>query len=135
MRNHLQQLVGKELPESQCGFRRGHSCTDMIFMVWQLTEKALEHNTKQFLYFVRPSALWIALQKLGVPEDVIKLVKSFHEDMKARVRVDGELLEEIEVTNGLRQGCTLAPTLFTIYASIVAEHWLDRIGTMEHFDH
>ena len=51
--------------------------------------------------------------------------------MEARVRVDGELLEEIKVTNGLRQGCTLAPTLFTIYASIVAEHCLDRIGTME----
>ena len=82
-------------------------------------------------------ALWIALWKLGVPEDVIKLVKSFHEDMKARVRVDGELLE-IKVTN-VRQGCKLAPTLLNIYVSIVAEHWLDRIRTVrgrcEHFDH
>ena len=44
----------------------------------------------------------IVPQKLGgVPEDVVKLVKSFYEDMKARVRVDGELLEEIKVINGL----------------------------------
>ena len=35
------------------------------------------------------------------------------------------------MTNGLRQGCTLAPMLIIIYASIVAEHWLDRIKTME----
>ena len=62
-------------------------------------------------------ALWIALRKLGVPEDVIRLVKSFHEDMKARVRVDGELLE-IKVTN-VRQGCKLAPTLFNIYVALL----------------
>ena len=48
------------------------------------------------------AVLWIVPQKLGgAPEDVVKLVKSFHEDMKARVRVDGELLEEIKVTKML----------------------------------
>ena len=42
-------LVAKELPESQCGFRRGHGCTDMIFTVRQLTEKAIEYQSKQYL--------------------------------------------------------------------------------------
>ena len=64
------------------------------------------------------AALWIALWKLGVPENVIDLVKSFHEDMKVRVRIDGKPLK---VTNGLRQGCTLAPTLVNIYARVFAE--------------
>ena len=41
--------------------------------------------------------------------------------MKARLRIDGEMLEEIEVANSLRQGCTMAPTLFNLYACIVAE--------------
>ena len=45
VQNRLQQLAERELPESLCGFRRGRSCTDMIFMVRQLTEKAIEHNT------------------------------------------------------------------------------------------
>ena len=123
----------------------GDTIVDIIFMVWQLTEKVIEHNTKPCFVFVNLHkaydsvllvALWIALRKLGVPEDAIKLVKSFQEDMKARVRVDGEL--EIKVTN-VRQGCKLAPTLFNIYVSIVAECWLDRIRTVrgrcEHFDH
>ena len=143
VQNRLQQLAERESPASQCDFKRGHSCTDMIFLVQQLTKKAIEHNAKQFFIFVDLckayvfvpcAALWIALQMLRVPEDVIKLVKSFHENMKARVRVDGELLEEIKVSNGLRQGCTLAPTLFNIYASIVAERWLDRIRTVESVD-
>ena len=47
-------------------------------------------------------ALWITLRKLEVPDDLITLIKFFHRDKKARLRVDGEMLEEIEVANGLR---------------------------------
>ena len=32
----LQQLAEEELPESQCGFRSGRGCTDMIYTVGQL---------------------------------------------------------------------------------------------------
>ena len=46
--------------------------------------------------------------------------------MKPRVRIGDKLLEEIEVTNGPRQGCILAPTLFNICTSVIAEHCLDR---------
>ena len=52
VQNRLQQLAEQELPESQCGFHTGRSCTDMIFMVRQLTEKAIEHNSKQYFVFV-----------------------------------------------------------------------------------
>ena len=62
---------------------------------------------------------------------MVDLVKSFHEDMKARLRVDGELLDEIEVTNGLRQGYTMAPTLLNLYAAIVPERWLDKIEPLD----
>lgn len=34
--------------------------------------------------------------------------------MEAKIRVDGEFLEEIEVNNGLRQGWTMVPTLFNL---------------------
>ena len=48
-------------------------------------------------------AMWIALAKLGVPKKTVQLIKFFHQDMKARKRMDGTMLEEIEVKNGLRQ--------------------------------
>ena len=73
------------------------------------------------------AALWLALLKVGVPETLVELGKSFHDHMKASVRVDGELLEEFEVTNGLRQGCTMAPILFNLYACVVAERWVERV--------
>ncbi len=48
-------------------------------------------------------ALWVALGKLGVPEKTIQLIRSFHQDMKARIRLDRMMVvEEIEVQNGLR---------------------------------
>ena len=43
------QNVAEVLPDSQCGFRAGRRCADMIFCAHQLVEKAREHNTK--LYF------------------------------------------------------------------------------------
>ena len=52
VQGRLQRAAEEKLPESQCGFRRGRACTDMIFTVRQLTEKAMKHRSKQFLVFV-----------------------------------------------------------------------------------
>ena len=53
--------------------------------------------------------LWLVLGKLGVPSSVIKLLQSFHIGMKARISINGKLLDdEVEVGNSLRQGCTQA---------------------------
>ena len=32
------------------------------------------------------------------------------------MRISEEMIDEIEVTNELRKGCTMAPTLFNMYA-------------------
>ena len=102
------------------------------FLVQQLTEKAVEHHEKQFLIFmdlhkvydsVPHEALWMALEKLGVPAVLIDIINSFHAD---RVKVDSELSEEIWVSNGLKQGCTMTPTLFNLYYCEVAETGLKR---------
>jgi len=62
---------------------------------------------------------------------MIDLVKSFHSGMEARVRVDRTLLDEFDVSYGLRQGGMMVPTLFNLYASIVSERWFHRIEGME----
>ena len=52
LQKRLQRLAEDQLPESQCGFRRGRGCPDMIFVVRHLVEKAKEHRAKQFMLFV-----------------------------------------------------------------------------------
>ena len=124
LQERLQKVAEDELPESQCGFRRERSCADMIFTVRQLEEKAWEHKSSVYFTFVDlkkvynsvpRDAMCVALGKLGVPELTVQLIKSFHQDMRARVRLDGVVLEEICVQNGLRQGCCMAPVLFNLY--------------------
>ena len=50
-------------------------------------------------------ALLAAVKELGVSDLLVDVIRSFHNHMKARIRVDEELLEEIEVENGPKQGC------------------------------
>ena len=110
LQERLQKLAMDELPESQCGFRKGRRCADMIYVVRQLIEKSWEHESKAFFTFidlkkaydsVPREAMWLALGKLGVPELLVKLIKSFHEDTKAKIRLNEVVLEEINVQNGL----------------------------------
>ena len=130
--NRLQILAEEELPNSQCGFRRGRSCIDQIFSVLQLTEKLYEHRTSSFAIFidlkkaydsVPREALWTALRALGVPESLVRLAASFHDGMFTRVRVGDRHTEQIAMNNGLRQGCTISPVLFNLYFALVFEKW------------
>ena len=136
VQGRLQDLAEEVLPESQCGFRSGRGCSDMIFTVRQVVEKSWEHKAKAFLVFidlrkaydsVPREALWVALRKLGVPDQLIDIIRSFHQNMKAQICLDDTLLEEIEVDNGLRQGCCMAPALFNLYSCVVVERWTARL--------
>ena len=42
------------------------------------------------------------------------MVRQFHDGMQARVQNDGEFAEPFEVTNEVKQGCVMAPTLFSM---------------------
>ena len=91
----------------------------MIFCARQLMEKAREHNTTLYLLFIDlckaydsipREALWQVLRKYGIPPTLVNIIRSLHDGMKIEVTMDGATTPEIEVTNGLRQGCTIAPT-------------------------
>ena len=138
LNDRLQAVVEDSVADSQCGFRAGRGCVDMVFCVRQLVEKTIEHHSKIFLLFVDlhkaydsvpREALWCALRKYGVPDCLVDLVRSFHDGMVASVVVGGEQAPSFQVRNGLRQGCTIAPTLFTLYFELVIRCWLSHCDT------
>ncbi len=136
LQERLQKLAEKVLPESQCGFRKGRGCVDMIVAARQLLEKCWEHDDVLFVLFldlkkafnsVPRDALWGVLRKCGVPPTMPSIIRPFHDGMLAQVRVGGDLTtNSIEVKNGVRQGCTLAPSLFNIYFSAMVACWRAR---------
>ena len=51
-KNRLNEHLEDEIVEEQCGFRKGRSCTDAIFVMQQIIEKRKEHNLPLFLLFI-----------------------------------------------------------------------------------
>ena len=47
----------------------------------------------------------------------MKIVRQFHDGMMARVLDDGNASDSFPVTSGVKQGCVLAPTLFSLLFS------------------
>ena len=111
LQERLQQVAEEELPESQCGFRKGRGCADMFFTIRQFVEKAIEHRTKQFFLFIDLKMAYDSVPRTAMWYALENIIRSFHECMKAQVRVGGETLKEISVENNLRQGCSMAPVL------------------------
>ncbi|XP_070207983.1 uncharacterized protein [Littorina saxatilis] len=114
------------LPESQCGFRKERGTIDMVFAARQLQEKCQEQNSDLFSTYVdltkafdtvSREGLWNIMAKYGCPRKFIALVQQFHEGMQARVQDSGETSDPFPVTNGVKQGCVLAPTLFSLMFS------------------
>ncbi|BHF81456.1 hypothetical protein SprV_0702458600 [Sparganum proliferum] len=123
LNNHLEQGL---LPESQCGFRRHRVTTDMIFAARQLQEKCQKMRTHLYSTFVdlmkafdtvNREGLWKIRRKFGCPERFIEMGCQLHDGMRARVTDYGAISEAFAVTNGVKQGCVLAPTLFSLMFS------------------
>ena len=75
---------------------------------------------------VSKEGLWKILAKFGCLEKFVKMVRLFHYDMVAKVLNDGGSQEPFQVTNGVKQGCVLAPTLFSMmFAAMLMEAFKD----------
>ena len=127
----IKHVIDDVYPESQCGFRAGRGTIDMIFSLRQIAEKVREKNHEMYMVFVdltkafdtvNRTALWRVLQKLGIPENMLRVIVSFHEGMKANVVSNGELSDSFGVTNGTKQGCVMAPVLFALYFSVMLKY-------------
>ncbi|BHF82989.1 hypothetical protein SprV_0802613000 [Sparganum proliferum] len=97
-----------------------------IHAVSVVIEKCQEMRTHLYSTFVdltkafdtvNREGLWKIMQKFGCPERFIQMVRQLHDGMMARVTDNGAVSEAFAVTNGVKQGCVLAPTLFSLMFS------------------
>ena len=98
----------------------------MIFQARQLQEKCQQQNMDLYMTFVdltkafdtvSREGIWKIMAKFGCSTKFIAMVRQFHDGMLARVQNDGELSDPFPMTNGVKQGCVLAPTLFSMMFS------------------
>ena len=109
----------------------------MIFCLRQLQEKCIEQDRPLYMVFVDFSkafdtvgrtGLWQLLKKYGCPEKFTTMIEALHTGMMATVNVGGEVSESFRVTNGVKQGCLLAPTLFSIFLSAMLDNAFRDMG-------
>ena len=113
----------------------------MIFCIRQLQERCIEQDFQQYMVFVYFSktfdtvgrtGLWQLLRKYGCPEKFTTMSEALHTGMMANVSVVGEVSELFSVTNGVKQGCVLAPMLFFIFLSAMLEEAFRDMGWSLH---
>ena len=117
-------------PESQCGFRSNRGTTDMILVLRQIQEKCKEQNMGPYAAFVdltkafdtvsrdawtvkNPGTPWLP------PPPFLTILRQFHEGQQGQVKHNGSLSGSSSISDGAKQGCVLAPTLFSIFFGIM----------------
>ena len=127
--NRLVPTIAEDhLPETQCGFRANRSTSDMVFILRQLQEKCHEQNKGLYVSFVdltrvfdtvSRKGLWLIMERLGCPPKFLGMIIQLHEDQRGQVRLNSDLSEPFPIGNGVKQGCVLAPTRFSIFFSMM----------------
>ena len=101
----------------------------MMFVIRRLQELARKKQIPLDVCFidltkaydsVNRTLLWTVLARFGVPQNMISVIRQFHDDMRACVRLGNRVCSEwLAVEQGLRQGCVLSPLLFSIFFAAV----------------
>lgn len=119
------------LREGKCGLWQGMGCTDQMFSLRALTEKAQEYRQPIYACFIDPRkaynseyhhSLWRILQhSYHLPEKLLSIIRALHKDSTSAFRLYGKTCEKFPVTCGVHQGCVLSRTLYN-FCSDVAIH-------------
>ena len=85
------------LPEEQSGFRPNRSTTEMMSVIPRLQELARKKRIPLYVCVVDltkaydsvdRTLLWTVLARFGVPQNMISIIRQFHDGMRACVRLD-----------------------------------------------
>ena len=119
-----------KIAETQASFRKGSSITDHVFTLYAITQKYLSRpGGKLYVAFidlrkafdsVRRDTLLNMLCSAGISNTFINAVKAIYGKVLSCVRVNGEFTDMFDCPQGLRQGCVLSPTLFSIVINEIA---------------
>ncbi|BHF65045.1 hypothetical protein SprV_0200805400 [Sparganum proliferum] len=133
MNKHLEQGL---LPEGQCGFRRIRVTADMIFAAHQLQENCQEMRTRLYSTFVNLvkahdtvncEELCKIMQKFSRSERFAQIVRQLHDGMMARLTDNEAVSEAFAMTNGVKQDCLLASTLFSpMFSAMLLDAYRDE---------
>ena len=128
LNNRLVQCLDKEgaLHEGQAGFRINRSCMDNVYTLNEIVQGRLREDTKTYAFFldiqkaydsVWHDGLWYKLWDMGVKGRMWRVIKKMYESSKSAVLLEGEKSDTFTIEQGVAQGCSLSPILFSVFVN------------------
>jgi len=77
-------------------------------------------------------ALWHKIEhRFGISGPFLDLIKSLYENVESAVKVNNKLTDWFEIQNGVKQGCILSPSLFSMFINDLVED-INSVGLGVH---
>ena len=119
-------LMNRELPDVQAGFRKSRGTRDQIVNIHWIIKKARE--LQKNIYFclidyakafdcMDHNKLWKFLKGMGIPDHLICLLRNLYSGQEARVRTGHGTIDWFQIRKGVRQGYILSPSYLTYIQS------------------
>jgi hypothetical protein len=127
---HWAEARNKRAPQ-QAGFRPRMSTTHHLFALRHMIDWHRSAGEPLYMAFVdfskaydsvNRTLLWHKLEHLGVRGAFLKTLQGLYDGDGAYVQLDGCRTERFLCTTGVKQGCPLSPTLFSLYFDHVADY-------------
>ena len=122
MVQHLDER--QALHEGQAGFRKKRSCVDNVYTLNEIVQGRLREGKETYAFFldvkkaydtVWRDGLWVKLWGLGIRGKMWRVIKRMYEASRSAVLLDGERSASFSVAQGVAQGCSLSPILFSVF--------------------
>ena len=135
LRARLSKCLGTQLLEQQYGFRPDRSCADALLSLRRVCESAWNKGTTLYMCMldltkafdsVDRGMAWQILLSRGVPPKLVALIKDLHTNHSVTIRAELDS-QPLITDNGFKQGCTLAPALFSIVLDTVVRQLLPQL--------
>lgn len=110
--------------------------SDHILTLKNLIDKAFKSSTRLYACFVdlkkafdtvNRKALMHKISGLGINRNFLNIMEDMYREVKYSIKMEEGISDELNSKVGLKQGCILSPSLFSLYINDLSESLDDQI--------
>ena len=110
--------------DGQAGYRSDRSCVDHVYTLGKIIQGRKDAALTTYCFFldvqkaydtVWRNGLWKKLREIEIRVKMWRIMKKMTECTRSAVMLDGEISKDVNISQGVAQGCTVSPNLFKVY--------------------